>query len=120
MLAENLPAAGLIKEFYLRLTGIVRQYVEDTTGIRAPEQTTEEFLRDIHSHAEFPPERSVRLAEFLEAADLIKYAGQQPGEGQIDLAIARAHEFVNLKQRPLPCSQAPSIEMRSRFERLFP
>ena len=100
LLAENLPARGLVKEFYLRLTGIVRQYVEDTTGIRAPEQTTEEFLRDMRSRAVFPPERSVRLAEFLEAADLIKYAGQQPGEGQIDQAIGRAFEFVNLKQTP--------------------
>ena len=81
LLAENLPARGLVKEFYLRLTGIVRQYVEDTTGIRAPEQTTEEFLRDMRSRAAFPPERSVRLAEFLEAADLIKYAGQQPRGG---------------------------------------
>ena len=84
LLAENLPGRGLIKEFYLRLTGIVRQYVEDTTGIRAPEQTTEEFLRDMRSHAAFPPERSVRLAEFLEAADLVKYAGQQPEQGQIE------------------------------------
>ncbi len=97
MLAENLPGRGLVKEFYLRLTGIVRQYVEDTTGIRAPEQTTEEFLRDMRSRAVFPPDRSVQLAEFLESADLIKYAGQQPGEGQIDQAIARAHEFVNVK-----------------------
>jgi hypothetical protein len=97
LLAENLPSRGLVKEFYLRLTGIVRQYVEDTTGIRAPEQTTEEFLRDMRSRAVFPPERSARLAEFLEAADLIKYAGQQPAEGQIDHAIARAQEFVNLK-----------------------
>ncbi len=96
LLAENLPARGMVKEFYLRLTGIVRQYVEDTTGIRAPEQTTEEFLRDIRSRAAFPPDRSVQLAEFLEAADLIKYAGQQPGEGQIEHAISRAHEFVNL------------------------
>ncbi len=102
LLSENLPARGLVKEFYLRLTGIVRQYVEDTTGIRAPEQTTEEFLRDIHSHAAFPAERSVRLAEFLEAADLIKYAGQEPHEGQIELAIARAREFVNLE----PASRA--------------
>jgi len=100
LLAENLPAQGLIKEFYLRLTGIVRQYVEDTTGIRAPEQTTEEFLRDMRSRAAFPPERSVRLAEFLEAADLIKYAGQQPQDGQIDEAIARAQEFVKLKPSP--------------------
>ncbi len=100
LLAENLPGRGLIKEFYLRLTGIVRQYVEDTTGIRAPEQTTEEFLRDMRSRAAFPPDRSARLAEFLEAADLIKYAGQQPQEGQIDDAITRAHEFVNLKPSP--------------------
>jgi hypothetical protein len=97
LLAENLPAHGMIKEFYLRLTGIVRQYIEDTTGMRAPEQTTEEFLRDMRSRAAFPPDRSVQLAEFLEAADLIKYAAQEPGEGQIDRAIARAHEFVNAK-----------------------
>ncbi len=100
LLAENLPARGLVKLFYLRLTGIVRQYVEDTTGIRAPEQTTEEFLRDMRSRAAFPPERSARLAEFLEAADLVKYAGQEPQEGQIDVAIARAHEFVNKKPAP--------------------
>ena len=100
LLAENLPARGLVKEFYLRLTGIVRQYVEDTTGMRAPEQTTEEFLRDMRSRAVFPLERSARLAEFLEAADLVKYAGQQPHEGQIDEAVARAHEFVNLKASP--------------------
>ena len=81
LLAENLPAQGLVKEFYLRLTGIVRQYVEDTTGIRAPEQTTEEFLRDMRSRAVFPRERSARLAEFLEAADLVKYAGQTAGGG---------------------------------------
>jgi hypothetical protein len=101
LLAEDLPARGLVKEFYLRLTGIVRQYVEDTTGIRAPEQTTEEFLRDMRSRAVFTRDRSVRLAEFLEAADLIKYAGQQPEAGQIDQAIARAHEFVNLEPRPV-------------------
>jgi hypothetical protein len=100
LLSENLPARGLVKEFYLRLTGIVRQYVEDTTGIRAPEQTTEEFLRDIRSRAVFSPGRSVQLAEFLEAADLIKYAGQMPVEGQIDQAIARAREFVNLQPAP--------------------
>ncbi len=90
LLAENLPTRGLVKEFYLRLTGIVRQYVEETTGIRAPEQTTEEFLREIRTSAVFPPERSVRLADFLESADLVKYAGQMPAEGQIDQAIARA------------------------------
>ncbi len=44
--------------------------------------------------------RSDRLAEFLEAADLVKYAGQQPEKSQLDQAIARAHEFVNLNPTP--------------------
>ncbi len=97
LLAENLPGRGLVKEFYLRLTGIVRQYVEDTTGIRAPEQTTEEFLRDMRARAAIPPQRSARLAEFLEAADLVKYAGQKPRSEQIDQATSRAHEFINAR-----------------------
>jgi hypothetical protein len=101
LIAENLPGRGLVKEFYLRLTGIVRQYVEDTTGIRAPEQTTEEFLHAMRAGAVFPRERSARLAEFLEAADLVKYAAQQPEFSQIELAISRAHEFVELRPTPV-------------------
>jgi hypothetical protein len=97
LLAEDLPAQGLLKEFYLRLTGIVRHYIEGTTGLRAPEQTTEEFLRAIRSREIFPAERSARLIEFLEAADMVKYAGQQPGDEQIQLSIARAREFVDLR-----------------------
>lgn len=97
LLSENLLGQGLFKDFYLRLTGIVRQYIEDTTGLKAPEQTTEEFLRDMRSKNVFPAERSVRLKEFLEAADMVKYAGQQPGEEQIELSIARAREFIDLR-----------------------
>jgi hypothetical protein len=94
LLAESLTSRGAYKEFYLRLTGIVRQYIEETTGIRAGEQTTEEFLRDMRERNAFGPARSVRLAEFLQAADMVKYAGVQPGEGQVDEAIVRAREFV--------------------------
>ena len=93
MLHEQLPTHGRFQEFYLRLTGIVRRYIEETTGIKAYEQTTGEFLTMRWPDA-FSPERAVRLADFLEAADLVKYAAQSPDVPQIDLAIARAREFV--------------------------
>ena len=96
LLTEKLPSRGLVKEFYLRLTGIVRQFIEGTTGLRAPEQTTEEFLRAMRSKDVFTAERSIRLKEFLEAADMVKYAAQQPDETQIELSIMRAREFVDL------------------------
>lgn len=94
LLSENLPGRGLYQEFYLRLTGIVRHFIEGTTGLRAPEQTTEEFLSAMHSRDLFSADRSLRLKEFLEAADMVKYAGQQPDPQQIELSILRAREFV--------------------------
>ena len=94
LLKEDLHGSGLFKEFYLRLTGIVREYIERRTGVHAPEQTTEEFLREIRTRGVFPLERSQRLAEFLEAADLVKYAGQTPSARQLEDAIARAQEFI--------------------------
>ena len=95
LLAVDLPQKGLFKDFYVRLTGIVRVYIEETTGLRAPEQTTEEFLREMRTRATFSAVRSIQLQEFLEAADMVKYAGQQPGSDQIELSIRRAQEFIS-------------------------
>ncbi len=105
LLAEDLPGQGLFKDFYVRLTGIVRVYIEGTTGLRAPEQTTEEFLREMRTRATFPPERSNQLQEFLEAADMVKYAGQQPGSDQIELSIRRAQGFISGESHALSTRQ---------------
>jgi len=97
LLSENLPAQGRFQEFYLRLTGVVRQYVEGTTGVRAPDQTTEEFLRAIRSRQLFGFEQTISLQDFLEAADMVKYAGQEPSSEQIEQAIDKAREFVAIR-----------------------
>lgn len=94
LLSEGLPAQLLFQEFYVRLTGIVRVFIEGQTGLQAPEQTTEEFLRAMRSAQIFPIDRSERLREFLEAADMVKFAGQQPGAEQLESSIQRAREFI--------------------------
>ncbi|MFY8199210.1 MAG: hypothetical protein ACOVLE_00965, partial [Pirellula staleyi] len=66
-------------------------------GIHAPEQTTEEFLRDTRTNEYFAADQSLRLKEFLEAADMVKYAGQQPDNVQVELSILRAREFIAMK-----------------------
>jgi hypothetical protein len=104
LLAEDLPGKGLFKEFYVRITGIVRRYIERTTGINAPEQTTEEFLRAMHTKKVFAADRADRLAQFLEAADMVKYAAVEPSQRQIEETTARAREFVGLPSAfaPMP------------------
>jgi len=93
-LMEDQAAREDVKLFYVELTAIVRRYIERTTGIHAPEQTTQEFLREIGHRPEFPAEESRRLTSFLEAADLVKFAAHQPRKEDIEESFRRAKVFV--------------------------
>lgn len=109
MLAElelrKLLESGLIEKdlklFYVELTGIVRRYIERTEGIHAPEQTTEEFLREIGEHPSFARGQRERLKHFLESADLVKFAGYKPHGPAVEESIRRARVFVDLEQEVL-------------------
>lgn len=87
-----------VKVFYVRLTAIVRNYIEGTTGVRAPEQTTEEFLREIGAGERFSQEERQRLKEFLESADLVKFARYRPQSSDVDDSYHRARRFVGLAE----------------------
>ncbi|NLC80921.1 MAG: hypothetical protein GX748_07030, partial [Lentisphaerae bacterium] len=94
LLGRNLPARGLYKEFYIELTIVVRRYIERTRGIRAPEQTTQEFLAAAAGHPSFTPEILAQLTAFLESADLVKFAGQEATPAMTDAATANAQAYI--------------------------
>ena len=87
-----------VKLFYVRLTAIVRQYIEGTTGVRAPEQTTEEFLHEIGAGERFSREERQRLKHFLESADLVKFARFFPQSSDVDESYHRARRFVGVAE----------------------
>lgn len=91
-----------VKGFYVELTGVVRRYIERSTGVNAPEQTTEEFLRQIIDDAVFADEDQLRLKGFLEAADLVKFAAFEPEQSDVDSSIDRARNFIQLQQDASP------------------
>lgn len=94
LLSRNLPDRGLFKEFYIELTMVVRRYIERTHNIRAPEQTTQEFLSAAASHPTFTPEVLAQLRTFLESADLVKFAGQEADTAMTDDATAKARAYI--------------------------
>lgn len=75
LLAENLVAQGQFKRFYYGLTGVVRRYFERGYALRATRQTTQEFLTAIAADTRVSSEERDALAQFLTAADAIKFAG---------------------------------------------
>jgi hypothetical protein len=101
-LVESGLAESDVKQFYVELTSIVRRYIERTTGVRAPEQTTEEFLREISRAHTFAPDDCSRLRDFLESADLVKFAAHQPRADDVAESIRRARLFVGAKQERTP------------------
>lgn len=98
LLARELAEQGRFAEFYVGLTGIVRRFLERTTGVHAPEQTTEEFLRAMDGHPAFDAASREALAAFLVASDYVKYAAQVPTGEEIGNAVAAARAFC----RPRP------------------
>jgi hypothetical protein len=94
LVARRLVEQDRVKDFYFELTMIVRRYIERAHGIRAPEQTTEEFLAAAALHPAFGEAVVARLRAFLEAADLVKYAAFRPERPVVDRALETARQYV--------------------------
>lgn len=86
-----------VKEFFVQLTHVVRRYIERSTGVNAPDQTTEEFLREVNDQKLFSDEENLKLGAFLESADLVKFAGYQPDPENIKQSTHKARAFIELQ-----------------------
>ena len=85
---------GEAERFFVCLTDIVRTYIEGRFGLRAPEQTTDEFLRAARAHANIPGAHQATLAEALARADLIKFARARADSNEGRAALDLARRFV--------------------------
>lgn len=99
LLAQDLIGKEKIKEFYLELTMIVRRYIERAHAIRAPEQTTEEFLTAATRNPEFSKEVVLKLRAFLQTADLVKFAVYRPEREIIDQTLATARDYIDTDEK---------------------
>ena len=86
---------GRAREYYYRLTEIIRQYIERKFGLAAPEMTTEEFLNMLARNRGAVPCDVDRLRDFLEACDYVKYAALEPRREDAEGALATARAFIH-------------------------
>ena len=91
---ENLPEKGHHKEFFNRLSLILRHYIELRFSLNATEQTTEEFFANLQETTFFTQEQKSRLHHFLFRSDLIKFAEAIPSDGEIDQSLILCRDFI--------------------------
>ncbi|MFH1038748.1 MAG: hypothetical protein V1789_08805 [PVC group bacterium] len=92
---ENLPGRGLIREYYTGVSDVVRRYLENRFGLRAPERTTEEFLHDMASTDFLTVPQQDLVGAFLGECDMVKFARYGPTEKEIDGVYDAAIRLVD-------------------------
>ncbi len=75
-----LPRATAVEidAFYVATSQVLRVYLEERFGLRAPERTTEEFLLEVEAGGPLSVAQCLELRRFLSQCDLVKFAAQQP------------------------------------------
>ena len=84
---------GYIKEYQSGLTDIIRTYLEERYGIKAPEMTTDEISEAL-KNADFDKMYISDLKEILQIADLVKFAKATPQDDIHSIFMDRAVEFI--------------------------
>ncbi|RMG11255.1 MAG: hypothetical protein D6731_15875 [Planctomycetota bacterium] len=95
---SRLDALGLLERgnldgYFVTLSAILRDYIGRRFGIRAPAQTTQEFLRAAQDAPALLAYRAT-LASFLEQADAVKFAAQRLPIEAAQRARAEVEAFV--------------------------
>jgi hypothetical protein len=91
--ASRLPDQGEVMQYYVRLSEIVRAYLEKRFEFGAPEMTSDEIRAEIRDLA-LGDSESGGVFDFLEETDLVKFADFAPSESAIDTVMKLARGLI--------------------------
>jgi hypothetical protein len=94
LLKEGFIEKGEIKAFYNGVSGVMRHYIENRFGLRAPERTTEEFLEEIEQSDLLEASWKAILGRFLSHCDMVKFAEFQPENRDIQNTFDTCKDFI--------------------------
>ncbi len=92
---EQLAQQQRYTEYYVKLSGIVRVYIEARFDLKAPEMTTEEFLKAAAHAATVVGEHRQSLEQFLLHCDLVKFARYHPSLQEAEETFAAAVRLIH-------------------------
>ncbi len=95
LLSSDMLSDGRYKEFTTEISDILRHYIEDRFGLRAPERTTEEFLAEAGAGLPVASEYKEIISEFLIHCDLVKFAALEPSSDDVKRAFETCRDFID-------------------------
>jgi hypothetical protein len=113
--AEHLFPEGRVKEFYVRVGDVFREYTGNRFHFEALECTTRELLREMAALGPRPGLQMAAVETLLAEADLVKFAKVKPTEADGAATIAEVRSFVEATREipepaVAPLADAPPVE----------
>ena len=96
------------RAFAIAVSDAVRLYLEERFQLRAPERTTEEFLRDLKKTSALTAPQKESLSAFLDQCDLMKFARFEPTEAALRELHESALRLVHETQHDLATASSPA------------
>jgi hypothetical protein len=101
-IAEQMDA----EPFTIKVSAILRYYLEEAFAIPAPEQTSEEFLQNLSTQSWITAALQNELEGFMQVADLVKFARQSLASHQRQRLLESAKQVV-IATEPQPQPLSP-------------
>lgn len=105
---SGLLTEGRYAEFYERVSEVVRRYLGDRYGYDGLESTTREALAQLKTQP-LSLEVLVKIQEFLQEADLVKFARRAPSQESCSSAISLAEGIVEQTTPVAPVAPAEAV-----------
>nr|WP_246357815.1 hypothetical protein [Pyxidicoccus fallax] len=113
--AEDLPAHGHVKDFYFRLSEIIRGYLGERYGFEALECTSSELMASLRRLSP-PGLPEDALMRFVSESDMVKYARADASPENCRDALAFGYALIDKTYVPPPPPQAPANAAASRVQ----
>lgn len=109
LLALGLPERGLVKEFYVLLSEIVKKILEAGCCIQTAEHTTSEIVDSLHRESNLDS-AAVKLVEsFLLRCDMVKFAKYIPGISEHEAAAEDALRILEIGRQSSVARRQQSV-----------
>ncbi len=103
---QGIPSdADAIDDWYVRLSGILRKYVEGRFALQAPRLTTEEFLQLARSSDKLGKDDVEIIRDILDKSDRVKFTEFIPAQSESISVLGETRRFIE-KTRPVETEEA--------------
>lgn len=95
---KKLWQQGEVKEYYIELTDVIREYLEKRYLIKTQEKTTDEIIEGL-GNADIAAENKNMLLQLLRNADMVKFAKGKPVALENEQSMVNAMDLVLKTQK---------------------